>query len=741
MTSQNSPLKPNDRASADPGHSQSASSVRPARGTLAAPGEEVISEDKTAPQSADAVALPVPPPAPADNAPEILEEIAEQANAPSSSLSGRGSQIVSLESGYVMVRQIGRGNFGEVWLSEAPGGVEVALKLVDIPSGRRIKQTELRSLDLMKRLRHPFLMQVQAFWVSEEQITIAMELADQSLRDCAAEYEPQGIPPGELLRLMFEAAEGIDYLHREHVVHRDIKPENLLLLKGHIKVADFGLARFMDESGLSIAATQVAGSPLYMAPEVWEGKPEFASDQYSLAMTYIELRLGRSPFSSTSIVTIMQEHLHGQPNLSSLPEAEQVVLRKALAKRPERRFGSCTEMVQALQRSVAPGVTQPASRAASPGTWALLVGLPLLMTCIFGLAAWRLWPTSQPYIDFPEKIAVEYGSRQSQHTISLAHSDQQIQSVRLAEPIEGLSVEYDPTKHAVQFQADVSAPVSSSPTRLLVATASGNFERELTIDIIDSSYLRIPERAIPAEGKVDRIEVDDRIYYRRIDMPLPSGQRIEFTLIPRERLADPPTFYLMTHEVNNGWYAEFANEQDAEFQANSAWQLGALAGTELLGVEGKFSEYPVVQVTADEAHQFAHWLGGLLPSTNQWDKAAGANERGDRAGPYLGDGQRVCVASLEAGPCPGGSSPDDQSPFLIWDMAGNVSELTRNLLGSSLTVPLAQRLSSDRVILRGNNYHSAAPWDYEEGDGDAPASLQYDEHSPAVGFRVAIEML
>lgn len=652
-----------------------------------------------------------------------------------------GQQIVSLESGYVMVRQIGRGNFGEVWLSEAPGGVEVALKLVAIPSGHRIKQTELRSLDLMKRLRHPFLLQVQAFWVSEEQITIAMELADQSLRDSAAEHGDQGMPHGELLRLMLEAAEGIDYLHREHVVHRDIKPENLLVLKGHIKVADFGLARFLDESGLSIAATQVAGSPLYMAPEVWEGKPEFASDQYSLAMTYIELRLGRPPFASTSIVTLMQEHLHGQPDLSGLPEDEREVLRKALGKRPERRFGSCTEMVQTLQSAASLAAETPTSRTAQPYTWALLAVVPILMALVLGVVAWRLWTASLPHIDFPEKIVVEYGRRQTQQAISLAHSDQQIQSVSLAEPIEGLTVEYIPAVHSVQFQADVNTPLSSSQAKLLVTTGGGNFEKDITVDIVDSSYLKIPVRAMPAAGRPERIEVGDQIYYRRIDIPLPSGQRIEFTLIPRQQLADPPTFYLMTREVTNGCYAEFVNEQDAELKANSAWQLGALAGTELLGVDGKFSDYPVVQVTADEAHRFAQWLGGLLPSTGQWDKAAGANDRGDRLGPFVGDGERTCVARLETGPCPCGSSPDDVSPFGILDMAGNVSELTRNLLGSSLAVPLTQRLSSDRVIFRGNNYHSATPWMYEEGDGDAPSSLQYDEHHPAVGFRVAIEML
>ncbi|MEO8270910.1 MAG: serine/threonine-protein kinase, partial [Aureliella sp.] len=389
MTSQNSASDSNNPASSDPAHSSPPSAAPLARGTLATPNVNIPTENANESQSHSTI----PPTDKPTAGPERGTDRVGRSSDRWGTVLGRESQrVMNLESGYVMVRQIGRGNFGEVWLSEAPGGVEVALKLVAIPSGRRVRQIELRSLDLMKRLRHPFLMQVQAFWASEQQITIAMELADQSLRDRAAEYGEQGMPTSELLRHMFEAAEGIDFLHREHVVHRDIKPENLLLLKGHIKVADFGLARFLDESGLNLVATQVAGSPFYMAPEVWEGNPVGASDQYSLAMTYIELRLGRSPFASNSIVTIMQEHLHGQPNLTGMPDDEQKVLLRALAKRPDRRFASCTEMVQALQSAISPAPASEVTSALSTSARVWLVLLPVLMAIAVGWVAWSLRP-------------------------------------------------------------------------------------------------------------------------------------------------------------------------------------------------------------------------------------------------------------------------------------------------------------------------------------------------------------
>ena len=88
------------------------------------------------------------------------------------------------------------------------------------------------------------------------------------------------------------AADGLDFLHSRRVFHRDVKPDNILLMNGHAKLADFGLARAQERVDTSVS---FAGTPVYMAPEVWRGKYRPESDQYSLAMTYAELRLGRRP--------------------------------------------------------------------------------------------------------------------------------------------------------------------------------------------------------------------------------------------------------------------------------------------------------------------------------------------------------------------------------------------------------------------------------------------------------------
>src|SRR4029079_11430148 len=102
------------------------------------------------------------------------------------------------------------------------------------------------------------------------------------------------------------------------VQHRDIKPQNIVLVGGSVKVADFGLARTLER-----AVTSHTGSmtPAYAAPEFFQGQTSRHSDQYSLAVTYCELRGGRLPFPG-SMAEIMAGHLSKQPDLTMLPDCE-----------------------------------------------------------------------------------------------------------------------------------------------------------------------------------------------------------------------------------------------------------------------------------------------------------------------------------------------------------------------------------------------------------------------------------
>jgi WD40 repeat protein len=247
---------------------------------------------------------------------------------------------------------IGQGGFGEVWRAAGPGDRELALKLVP-PVGGAVAG-ELRALEVMQGIRHPHLAVIFTVWVRDGWLIIAMELADGTLWDRFQEATRQGlpgIPRDELLRYLRDAAEGIDYLNDPHpreaaaspgAQHRDIKPQNLLLVGGGVKVGDFGLARPLEKE---VTGHTGAMTLAYAAPEFLAGQTSRWSDQYSLAVTYCQLRGGRLPFTGPPAELIDG---HRAPDLSMLPLEERSAVARALAKDPKRRWPNCVAFAAAL---------------------------------------------------------------------------------------------------------------------------------------------------------------------------------------------------------------------------------------------------------------------------------------------------------------------------------------------------------------------------------------------------------
>ena len=251
--------------------------------------------------------------------------------------------------GYTLKKRIGAGSYGEVWMADAPGGITKAVKFIYGFHNENRATNELKSLNKIKQVRHPFLLSLERIEVVEGRLVVISELADRSLNDrflaCCDEGLP-GIPRSELLDYLKDAADALDYISETHSLqHLDIKPENLLLVGGHIKVADFGLVKELRETTQSLMSGL---TPAYAPPELFDGRPNRTSDQYSLAVVYAEMVSGKRPFAGTTAAQLAVQHMQGKPNLKYLPPRDQDIVLKALAKKPILRFPSCREFVEEL---------------------------------------------------------------------------------------------------------------------------------------------------------------------------------------------------------------------------------------------------------------------------------------------------------------------------------------------------------------------------------------------------------
>jgi eukaryotic-like serine/threonine-protein kinase len=257
--------------------------------------------------------------------------------------------------GYRLLEPIGTGGFGEVWKCVAPGGIHKAIKFVygnlnalDGDDARAVQ--EMKALERVKQVRHPFVLSIEQIQDVGGELLIVMELADKNLHECLMEYQGAGrpgIPRDILLGFLDDAAVGLDHLIEKHnLQHLDVKPRNLFMVADRVKVADFGLVKTLERSSSSGLMGGV--TPIYAAPETFSNKISKHSDQYSLAVVYVELLTGKRPFAGKNIRQLALQHMNEPPDLSMLPEADRQVVARALAKDPEERFPSCTAFVRSL---------------------------------------------------------------------------------------------------------------------------------------------------------------------------------------------------------------------------------------------------------------------------------------------------------------------------------------------------------------------------------------------------------
>jgi serine/threonine protein kinase len=271
-------------------------------------------------------------------------------------------------SSYVLICPVGRGATGTVWRGlESTTGDPVAVKLMHEGLLRQPAMVTrfVQERTILKRVRHEHVVGVRDLFSVGESLGLAMEYADGgSLREKLRRDGP--FPPAEAARLLAQAAAALRVAHELGVVHRDIKPDNILLsAHGDVRLSDFGIARVLDEPGVTNGHT-VVGTPHYMAPEaISGGEAHPAADVYALGVVLFELITGRAPFAGEPFA-VLQSHLDQRPRRPvGVSDDAWAVIAHCLEKDPRRR-PDAQALHHALLRLVSRLAGVPAMRVPAP---------------------------------------------------------------------------------------------------------------------------------------------------------------------------------------------------------------------------------------------------------------------------------------------------------------------------------------------------------------------------------------
>jgi serine/threonine-protein kinase len=264
---------------------------------------------------------------------------------------------------YQILRELGRGGCGVVYLAEDPRiGRKVAIKTIHSGEGAKLSDAlrerfrrEARSAGV---LSHPNIVTIHEFNDSGDVAYIVMEYVDGM--SLAEKMARERLPLGLTLKVVQAGADALDFAHEQNIVHRDVKPANFLVSNsGFVKVADFGIAKLMDADTGGLTSTgMVVGTAYYMSPEqVAAAAVTGRSDQFSLAVIAYELLTGKRPFAGDSWASVLHQIMTLDPPpvkqyRESLGDNVTLVLRKGLAKDPADRYPSCRQFAMELHNAV-----------------------------------------------------------------------------------------------------------------------------------------------------------------------------------------------------------------------------------------------------------------------------------------------------------------------------------------------------------------------------------------------------
>lgn len=271
-----------------------------------------------------------------------------------------------------LVRKIGQGGMGEVYLANQVSlDRKVAFKILSKEMAKKSGFTErfVREARAMARIDHPAAVKIYAAESDKGLHYVAIEYVKgtklekdgkQLLMNSMQDWMDQlgKVPVGDAIHIILECADALQHAHDLNIVHRDIKPDNVLVTDtGKIKVADFGLAKAVDDEDMSMTQSGTGlGTPLYMPPEQARDAKnvDLRTDIYALGVTFYYLLTGKLPFKGDTVLKLIMAKEKGQfESMRKLnpevPERLELIVDKMIQKEPKHRHANCGEIIAALE--------------------------------------------------------------------------------------------------------------------------------------------------------------------------------------------------------------------------------------------------------------------------------------------------------------------------------------------------------------------------------------------------------
>jgi len=266
---------------------------------------------------------------------------------------------------YQITRELGRGAMGVVYLAVDPTiGRQVAIKTIrlgeldDADDRAKLRERLFREARSAGILSHPGIVTIYDMEEQGDVAFIAMEFVDgPTLDQLLSAREP--IAPERMMSILRQTGAALDYAHHKSIVHRDIKPANIMIASdGSVKITDFGIAKVTTSQQYTQTGT-IVGTPNYMSPEQVQGLAVTGrADQFSLSVICYEMLTGERPFTGEHLTTVVYKIVAEDPppvqrlNPTLGPQID-AVLRRGLAKKPDARYGSCIDLINALDAACA----------------------------------------------------------------------------------------------------------------------------------------------------------------------------------------------------------------------------------------------------------------------------------------------------------------------------------------------------------------------------------------------------